>query len=722
MGRLKEKLFIFAVCSLLGTGCMTVVAADNVERNNLESRGNISESGSKDFTLDAVSNISVKNIFRTVQIKWDAVEGAGSYKVYQEMSDGSLKEIGITTRTSYEINNVPLSDKIYKYKVSAISVEDDLVESELSESVSIKIQLETPKLSQIKIVSGNKIHISWKPVDYAEGYVVYRKETGEKTWRRLTKTYTNELEYVDDTVKQGKRYCYTVRARNANSGKDYQSPYDKDGIGIQIGIEQPRILSAAVTSSSNIKLNWNSVEGAEKYRVYVKVGNLQWKTLEDVKGTSYNCKINNIAWGWNVQLKVRAISETGTNSLSSGYSVLVKPQKVKVLKTSPVSYNSNKVSWQTVKGVSGYKVYRKGGTGGWKYIKNINSGNTSSYTDNQASVGSSYYYTVKAYWSQGNKIQDGIVDGVGLKVKTEMSAPSVSVSPNGLGIKINWGKAAGAQGYVIYKKAGNAKNWTRLGSVGGYSTTSYIDKNVRANTEYSYTVRGYRKTGKSTYLGRYDTSGKKTRVNVTTKTMRVTDKNSGMYGKYLKLYYDGNGKLIQNLENIVGKKDSYYLYINKAKSMITAYYKDGSYYVPYKAMVCSTGAVSSYTPNGTFLTQAKYRWHELMGPSWGQWCTRIHGGILFHSVFYNSRNNNNALSVSAYNKLGSPASHGCVRVTAADAKWIYDNCKLRTTVVIYGKTGYEPLKKPSSYKLSSWHTWDPTDPNMKYKCKQKGCH
>lgn len=195
-----------------------------------------------------------------------------------------------------------------------------------------------------------------------------------------------------------------------------------------------------------------------------------------------------------------------------------------------------------------------------------------------------------------------------------------------------------------------------------------------------------------------------------------------MYGKTLKLYYDASGKQIQNLESIVGKKDAYYLYVNKTKSMVTAYFKEGKYYVPYKAMVCSAGAVASNTPNGTFYTPAKYRWHELMGPCWGQWCTRIHGGVLFHSVFYNSKNNNNRLAVSAYNKLGKPASHGCVRLAAGDAKWIYDNCKLKTPVVIYGKNGYEPLTKPTAYKLPSWHTWDPTDPNMKYKCKQRGCH
>lgn len=248
------------------------------------------------------------------------------------------------------------------------------------------------------------------------------------------------------------------------------------------------------------------------------------------------------------------------------------------------------------------------------------------------------------------------------------------------------------------------------------------NKKIKQNFSYTHTVCVQVKHGKKVTQTSSKKTGKTSKVKFTTKDKKVTDKNSIMYGKTLKLYYDASGKQIQNLESIVGKKDAYYLYVNKTKSMVTAYFKEGKYYVPYKAMVCSAGAVAGNTPNGTFYTPAKYRWHELMGPCWGQWCTRIHGGVLFHSVFYNSKNNNNRLAVSAYNKLGKPASHGCVRLAAGDAKWIYDNCKLKTPVVIYGKNGYEPLTKPTAYKLPSWHTWDPTDPNMKYKCKQRGCH
>ena len=154
--------------------------------------------------------------------------------------------------------------------------------------------------------------------------------------------------------------------------------------------------------------------------------------------------------------------------------------------------------------------------------------------------------------------------------------------------------------------------------------------------------------------------------------------------------------------------------------MIMVYQHDGDCLVPIKTFICSPGHA---TPTGTFHTLTKMRWHELMGPCWGQWCTKVvSNGIYFHSVFYNSYNNNNALAVSAYNRLGTTCSHGCIRVTAGDAKWIYDNCSIGTKVVIYSKSGYEPLEKPTAYKLSSSHTWDPTDPNMKYKCRKNGCH
>ena len=110
-----------------------------------------------------------------------------------------------------------------------------------------------------------------------------------------------------------------------------------------------------------------------------------------------------------------------------------------------------------------------------------------------------------------------------------------------------------------------------------------------------------------------------------------------------------------------------------------------------------------------------------MGPSYGQWSTTITGSYLFHSVFYDSKDNK-TLTIPAWNKLGTTCSHGCIRLTCEDAKWLYDNCSLRTKVTIYNSSFSGPFGKPTAVKLPRWHQWDPTDPYAKKYCEEKGCH
>lgn len=153
----------------------------------------------------------------------------------------------------------------------------------------------------------------------------------------------------------------------------------------------------------------------------------------------------------------------------------------------------------------------------------------------------------------------------------------------------------------------------------------------------------------------------------------------------------------------------YLIKVNRRMSTVTIYAKDsnGKYTKPVKAMLCSPGYE---TPLGTFRTPAKYRWHVLMGDVWGQYCTRIHGGVLFHSVWYYEKNPA-TLSNRQYNNLGTICSHGCVRLNVADCKWIYDNCPIGTTVVIYDSSNPGPLGKPKGIKVSEATKmgYDPTD-------------
>lgn len=147
--------------------------------------------------------------------------------------------------------------------------------------------------------------------------------------------------------------------------------------------------------------------------------------------------------------------------------------------------------------------------------------------------------------------------------------------------------------------------------------------------------------------------------------------------------------------------------INKQQNCVTIYkLDDKGKYKPYKAMVCSVG---SATPLGNFSLKEKIRWHTLEGPVYGQYCTRITGHILFHSVWYYENGNPATLSNAQYNRLGSVASHGCVRLSVRDAKWIYTYCPSGTPVEIYNSKDPGPLGKPDAIKLPGGIGWDPTD-------------
>ena len=156
----------------------------------------------------------------------------------------------------------------------------------------------------------------------------------------------------------------------------------------------------------------------------------------------------------------------------------------------------------------------------------------------------------------------------------------------------------------------------------------------------------------------------------------------------------------------------YWLKVNEQQNVVTAYKKVDGKWKPIRAMLCSTG-LNGTTPRGTFYTQGRWNWGELMNDVYGQYCTHITSDILFHSVYYTERFDKASQVTSQFNMLGQAASHGCVRLSVVDAKWIYYTCKIGTKVTIYRSDDPGPLGKPSPTKVYAgrYKYWDPTDPD-----------
>lgn len=174
-----------------------------------------------------------------------------------------------------------------------------------------------------------------------------------------------------------------------------------------------------------------------------------------------------------------------------------------------------------------------------------------------------------------------------------------------------------------------------------------------------------------------------------------------------------------NIQKQLDSSSPYYIKVNYQANVVTIYKKDnsGKYTVPYKAMICSTGSATPHS--GTYIMPSGYRskgtWGLMVGGVYAQYYTRIVGSILFHSVPY-TKQNKSSLEYWEYDKLGTTASAGCVRLTVEDAKWIYNNCPAGTQVDFYADSNPGPLGKPTAKKISDEkevRNWDPTDPDSR---------
>jgi Uncharacterized protein conserved in bacteria len=154
--------------------------------------------------------------------------------------------------------------------------------------------------------------------------------------------------------------------------------------------------------------------------------------------------------------------------------------------------------------------------------------------------------------------------------------------------------------------------------------------------------------------------------------------------------------------------EGYSIYVNCQTNTVTVY--SGS--APIKGFLCSTGAATPL--GGTYYLEERYRWQPLFGDVYGQYATVITGNILFHSVPYTSPDPS-ALEYWEYDKLGTSASMGCVRLTVRDAQWIYENCPEGTPVTFYQSSDPGPYGKRNGLKISKapepFRNWDPTDPD-----------
>ena len=305
-----------------------------------------------------------------VYLSWNAVNGVDGYNIYR----GSSQIATGLTATSYTDEGLE-SSSTYCYTVKSVK---DGVESVASNKECAETEPEAPSAPTNLFAtaqSATSIGLIWSSVYGAESYKVYRNS-------QEIATNVTGISYTDNGLTASTNYCYTVKA--VNSAGESEESSSACAMTYSLIPSTPTGLDVTAQSSSSIALTWNSVDGAESYKVY-----RDSQEIADVTGTTYTD--NGLTANKEYCYTVKAVNSAGESEESSpecATTYPLAPDAPTGLVATAQGTSTISLSWNGVVGATNYNIYRN--------LTQVATVTETSYVDNGLAPATEYVYTVKA--------------------------------------------------------------------------------------------------------------------------------------------------------------------------------------------------------------------------------------------------------------------------------------------------------------------------------------
>lgn len=391
------------------------------------------------------------------------------------------------------------------------------------------------------------------------------------------------------------------------------------------------------------------------------------------------------------------------------------------------------LTWKKASGATGYEIYMKPGSNGT--YKKIVTVNTTSYTKKNLVNNKTYYFKVRSICSTGSKKYYSTSYSSVVKAKPMVKAPA---APSGLRCYqsgngkayLAWNKVSGVTGYAIYKYDSSTKKYVLLKKTTG---TNYTVSGLKNNTTHYFKIKTYRTVkGVTRYSSKYsspvavkpkklteevaavhpiwykgtvtknvvaspaDSSSKKQTVKKGTKVTVVS------YGSTCKVKLPSGEQVYIKLSNLeltseVYTTKSYSAQVKRDFPNLNGYSSSTKYLIWVSTYTQEYCLYTGSRGNWKLLRTAKVATGKASNPSAARICkitkkedawTYSNGTYQAPIVYFYYENAFHSRlhypdGRLASTTIGKPVSSGCIRMYDEDIQYIYDNCPIGTTVVIY---------------------------------------
>lgn len=273
---------------------LMVVSTGAAERKNTDYEKVFHEAAYAKVQLERPVLKSVTAVsWNSIKITWDSVANAEKYEVMRKEA-GVYVVIGTTKETSFiqkDSAQHPVEPGItYRYTVRAVNTFDGVVSRGKAAYPTMTGKTLLKKVPSFRgtAVSDTQIELTWKAVEGADQYRIYRKNS-KGAWRLLVIADGKNLSYRHQStsnypVEGNHIYEYTIRAYK-NTSKGYIGGEKLTGIQITTPAKAP-VWSSAYALSDEIHLKWEAQKGVEGYRIR-RYQSGKWKTVAYTKTNSY---------------------------------------------------------------------------------------------------------------------------------------------------------------------------------------------------------------------------------------------------------------------------------------------------------------------------------------------------------------------------------------------------------------------------------------------------
>src|SRR5713226_3385140 len=150
------------------------------------------------------------------------------------------------------------------------------------------------------------------------------------------------------------------------------------------------------------------------------------------------------------------------------------------------------LTWNASSGATGYYVKRSTTSGAEAQIAAVS---TTSYSDNNVTNGTKYYYVVSAYNSYGQSANSAEVNATPTASTTPPAAPTgLTASAGNAQVTLAWSASGGATSYHVKRSTTNGSGYTQVAAP---TMTGYLDTGLTNGTIYYYVVSALNVAGES---------------------------------------------------------------------------------------------------------------------------------------------------------------------------------------------------------------------------------